>query len=88
MGRPTDLTPRDIDFYYRHRIEDCWASVHACRRVHEEGEERFEAVCGLVSRKVSTISAEEIYDSVDEALRSTTNPCALCRGTGAFDSDS
>ena len=84
VGRPSDLTPRDIDFYYLHRLQDAWAAVHACKRTHENEEDLFEAVCGLASGNMSTIPAEEIYDSVDAALASTTNPCALCRETGAF----
>ena len=88
MGRPTDLTPRDIDFYYVHRVQDVWAAVHACERVHEDGENRFKAVCGLASGDVSTISSEDVYDSVEEAFGSDTNPCALCRETGAFALDS
>jgi hypothetical protein len=87
MGRPSDVTPRDIDFYYLHRVQDVWAAVHACERIHRDGEDRFEAVCGLASGNMSTVFTEEMYESVGAALCSAANPCALCRETGAFAAD-
>lgn len=87
MGRPNNLAPRDIDFYYLHRVPDIWAAVHACMRVHEDGEDSFETICGIDSGNISTLDSENTYDSVDAALRSNTGPCELCRRSGAFGTD-
>ena len=87
MGRPTGLSPADVDLYYHHKMQDVWEAIHACWTHEEDGEKRYESVCGLAAGAVSQITPEQRYDSVDAALSADASQCALCLNTGAFDTE-